>query len=198
MKAILFVLILSINSIAQNDTAIVFIGAIDSTIQTDCKYATANNFTGKVLYPTSKIYMRKVVADSISKVQKYIKNKYNLSIKIFDGYRPLSVQWKLWAIMPDDRYVADPRKGSRHNRGAAIDLTLIDSVGNELDMGTPYDDFTEKAHRDYKDLPEKVLKNRSILDEAMIKFGFEPLSTEWWHFDFHGWNRFSVLDVTIN
>lgn len=198
MKSLLLFLILTGAVLAQCDTCIVFIGTIDSTIRTDVKYATTNNFTGKVLYPTNKVYLRKVVADSISKVQKYLQSKYNLSIKIFDGYRPLSVQWKLWEIVPDDRYVADPRKGSRHNRGAAIDLTLIDSLGNELDMGTPYDDFTEKAHRDYKNFPDHVLKNRLILDEAMIRFGFEPLSTEWWHFDFNGWKRFSVLDISIN
>jgi len=198
MKSFLMGLILTGSVLAQCDTCIVYLGTIDSTILTDVKYATTNNFTGKVLYPTSKVYLRKVVADSISKVQKYLQSNYNMSIKIFDGYRPLSVQWKLWAIVPDDRYVADPRKGSRHNRGAAVDLTIIDSLGNELDMGTQYDDFTEKAHRDYKNIPDHVLKNRRILDEAMIKYGFEPLNTEWWHFDFNGWKKFSVLDISIN
>lgn len=197
MKSMLFSLLLFGCIFAQSDTSIVYIGDVDSTIRMDVRYATTNNFTGKVLYPTSKVYLRKVVADSISKVQKYLQDKYGLGLKIFDGYRPLSVQWKLWQTVPDERYVADPRKGSRHNRGAAVDLTLIDSMGNELDMGTPYDDFTEKAHRDYKNFSEQVIKNRSILDEAMLRYGFEPLSTEWWHFDFTGWSRFSILDVTI-
>ncbi len=182
---------------SQSDTAIVFLGSIDSTIVTDVKYATKDNFTGKILYPTANVYARKIVAENLSKVNSYLLKNYNLRIKIFDCYRPLSVQKKMWAIMPNEDYVANPAKGSRHNRGAAVDVTLIDSLGNELDMGTGFDDFTKKANRNYPDLPEYVVKNRKILDDAMIKFGFEPIRTEWWHFDFHGWSRFSVLDVEI-
>lgn len=198
LKSFFLAVIITGCLLAQQDTSIVYIGDVDSTILMDVRYATTNNFTGKVLYPTDKVYLRKVVADSLTRVQTYLKERYNLRIKVFDGYRPLSVQWKLWEIVPDDRYVADPRKGSRHNRGAAVDLTLVDSLGNEIDMGTPYDDFTEKAHRNYKDFDDDVLKHRAILDEAMIKFGFEPLSTEWWHFDFKGWKRFSLLNININ
>ncbi len=182
---------------AQTDTSIVWLGEIDSTIVTDVRYATTNNFTGKVLYPTDKVYLRKIVAEKLSEANRYLMKNYNLRIKIFDGYRPLSVQKIMWKIMPDDRYVANPAKGSRHNRGAAVDVTLIDSIGNELDMGTEYDNFTVKAHPDYKNLPEKVLRNRKLLRDVMIKFGFRPITSEWWHFDFKGWKKFSILDEPI-
>jgi D-alanyl-D-alanine dipeptidase len=183
---------------AQVDTTIVYLGSVDSTIVMDVKYATTNNFVGKVLYPTDKVYMRKIVAEKLSEANNYLKQNHNLSIKIFDGYRPLSVQKLMWEILPDPRYVADPSKGSRHNRGAAVDITLIDERGNELEMGTPYDDFTEKAHYDYEDLSDEVKANRKLLRDVMIKFGFEPLETEWWHFDFKGWEKFSILDYEIN
>lgn len=183
---------------AQVDTAIVYLGSIDSTIVMDVKYATTNNFVGKVLYPTDKVYMRKIVAEKLSEANRYLRENYNLAIKIFDGYRPLSVQKLMWEILPDPRYVADPSKGSRHNRGAAVDITLIDENGNEIEMGTPYDDFTEKAHYDYEELSDDVKANRKLLRDVMIKFGFEPLETEWWHFDFKGWEKFSILDYQIN
>lgn len=183
---------------AQVDTTIVYLGSVDTTIVMDVKYATTNNFVGKVLYPTDKVYMRKIVAEKLSEANRYLRENYNLSIKIFDGYRPLSVQKLMWEILPDPRYVADPSKGSRHNRGAAVDITLIDENGNEIEMGTPYDDFTEKAHYDYEELSDDVKANRKLLRDVMIKFGFEPLETEWWHFDFKGWEKFSILDYQIN
>ncbi|MAT59934.1 MAG: peptidase M15 [Ignavibacteriae bacterium] len=183
---------------AQVDTTIVYLGSIDSSIVMDVKYATTNNFVGKVLYPTDKVYMRKIVAEKLSEANRYLRESYNLSIKIFDGYRPLSVQKLMWEILPDPRYVADPSKGSRHNRGAAVDITLIDENGNQIEMGTPYDDFTEKAHYDYEELSDDVKANRKLLRDVMIKFGFEPLETEWWHFDFKGWEKFSILDYQIN
>ena len=183
---------------AQIDTSIVFLGDIDSTIATDVRYATKNNFTGQILYPTDKVYIRKIVGESLKSAQSYLIKNYNLSIKVFDAYRPLSVQKKMWEIFPNPNYVADPSKGSRHNRGAAVDVTLIDSNGNEIDMGTEYDNFTEKAHSDYPSLPEKIKNDRKILRDTMIKFGFEPIESEWWHFDYNGWNKFSILDIEIN
>ncbi len=190
-------LIFYVSLYSQSDTAIVFLGSIDSTIVTDVRYATTNNFTGKVLYPTAKVYLRKVVAENLSKVNSYLLKNFNLRLKVFDGYRPLSVQKKMWEILPNENYVANPAKGSRHNRGAAVDVTLIDSLGNELDMGTGFDDFSKIAYTGNMDLPAEVLKNRKILHESMAKFGFDPIKTEWWHFDFKGWSRFSILDVEI-
>lgn len=182
---------------AQSDTSIVPLWSIDSTIVTDVRYATTNNFTGKILYPTNKVYARKIVAEALSKVHNDLLKNHNFRIKIFDAYRPHSVQVTMWKILPDDRYVANPATGSKHNRGAAVDITIIDSTGTQLDMGTEYDNFTEKAHYAYSDLPENVKANRKLLRDTMEKYGFHPITTEWWHFDFDGWNKFSILDVEI-
>jgi D-alanyl-D-alanine dipeptidase len=118
-----------------------------------------------------------------------------LRLKVFDCYRPLSVQRKLWELVPDERYVADPKKGSRHNRGAAVDLTLVTADGGEVAMPTAYDEFTEKAHRDYQALPASALRNRALLERVMVKHGFVGLPTEWWHFDDADWEKYPVLDV---
>jgi len=181
----------------QDDSSLVWLKKVDSTIVTDVRYATINNFMHRVLYTTDKVILRKVVADSLAKANKYFKENYNFRIKIFDGYRPLSVQKLMWKIMPNSNYVANPAKGSRHNRGAAVDITLVDSLGNQLDMGTEYDNFTKKAHPNYKLLPREVINNRKLLSEIMKKFGFHPITSEWWHFDFQGWGKFAILDVTI-
>jgi len=197
MKIIVVIFFIYLPIFAQVDTAIVFLGDIDSSFVYDVRYATENNFTGKILYQSTKIFLRKSAADSLKKVNEYLKNNYNLRLKIFDGYRPLSVQKFMWSVFPDENYVANPSKGSRHNRGAAVDLTLVDMNGKELNMGTGYDDFTEKAHSNYKNLPEQILKNRNILINTMKRFGFHPIETEWWHFDFKDWKNYSVLDIEI-
>ncbi len=184
--------------LAQIDTSLVLLKNIDSTIVQDVRYATENNFTHTVLYKNNKVYLRKIVADSLRKANRYFKKKFNYRIKIFDGYRPLSVQKYMWKIMPDKRYVAPPNKGSRHNRGAAVDVTLVDSLGTQLNMGTEYDNFTQKAHPTFKNLPKQILLNRKILSDGMQKFGFHPINSEWWHFDFQGWRRFSILDVVFD
>ncbi|MEW6652823.1 MAG: M15 family metallopeptidase [Bacteroidota bacterium] len=183
---------------AQEDTLIVTLKSIDSTIVQDVRYATTNNFTKQILYPTAKVFLRKAAAEQLAQANKYLKENYNLRIKIFDGFRPLFVQKIMWGIVPDERYVANPAKGSRHNRGAAVDITLIDADGNELDMGTCYDDFTERASFASKDVSEKVYANRKLLREVMIMFGFVPLETEWWHFDYKDWKNFGILDMVIN
>lgn len=177
---------------AQYD--IVNVWKLDTTIVLDIRYATTNNFTGKQVYDDAKFFLRKEPAEKILEVQKELQ-LLGLGLKIFDGYRPLSVQKKFWEIMPDERYVANPEKGSRHNRGAAVDLTLVDKNGNEIPMPTPYDDFTEKASRDYMDLPAQIIINRKFLEDLMKKYGFEGLPTEWWHFDYNGWEKYDVLDV---
>lgn len=181
----------------SNDTTLVLLSEVDSSILLDVKYATTDNFTGQILYPVAKVYLRNIVAQRLAAVQQYLSQR-GYSLKVFDGYRPLSVQKKMWAVVPDERYVADPRKGSRHNRGAAVDVTLVHRAdGSELDMGTPYDDFTDKAHTDYHSLPDQVLKNRALLADVMQQFGFLPFKTEWWHFDFKGWEQFPILDIPI-
>ncbi len=130
-------------------------------------------------------------------VQQELKSQ-GLGLKLFDGYRPLSAQRKLWEIVPDSRYIADPAKGSKHNRGAAVDLTLVDKNGKELAMPTPYDDFTEKAHWNYQNLPQEAIRNRTLLRQIMEKHGFKGISTEWWHFDDRNWEQYEILDLDFD
>jgi D-alanyl-D-alanine dipeptidase len=115
----------------------------------------------------------------------------------FDCYRPLSVQKLMWQVKPDSRYVANPRNGSRHNRGAAVDLTLVDRNGKELEMPTGFDDFTVKAHRNYTGASAQAKKNSKLLEDAMKKYGFIPCRQKWWHFDAPGWDKFVILDVSF-
>ena len=118
-----------------------------------------------------------------------------LGLKVFDGYRPLSVQRKMWKVYPHAGYVADPKRGSRHNRGAAVDLTLIHTNGAEVLMPSPYDSFTESAHRDSTNAPPEALVNRELLERVMVKHGFEGLPTEWWHFDDVDWRKYPLMDI---
>lgn len=196
-KVLLFLLLFVSAVHSQNDTSLVLLKSLDSTIITDVKYATENNFTKKVLYPSAKVYLRREAAVQLIKANEFLKKAFNLRLKVYDGYRPLSVQKFMWSILPNENYVADPAKGSRHNRGCAVDVTLIDSNGLELDMGTAYDDFTEKAHPECNDISERAKANRKILNLAMVQFGFKRMDTEWWHFDLIGWEKYSILDVPV-
>ena len=166
------------------------------SIVLDIRYATTNNFMKQAVYDRADCYLRKKTAEKLRAVQEELAPK-GLRLKIYDGYRPLSVQKKLWAIMPDENYVANPAKGSRHNRGAAVDLTIVDKSGKELVMPTPFDDFTERAHRNYNNLPAEALKNRKLLEDLMTKHGFVGLNSEWWHFDDVDWKGYELLDVPI-
>lgn len=167
-------------------------------LQLDLKYATIHNFMHQKLYPlTHTTYLRKPAADSLQKVVAYLKTQ-NLTIKIFDAYRPYSVTEKMWEKVHDDRYAADPSKGSGHNRGVAVDLTLINlQTGEELPMGTGFDNFSDTAHSNFTNLPLQILKNRSILKNAMEKFGFLQLTTEWWHYYLPNSSHYELLDISF-
>ena len=170
---------------------------IDDTIIIDIRYATSDNFTHTILYPANRCLLRYPVAVRLAQVQGRLRNR-GLGLKVWDCYRPLSIQKVLWALVPDPRYVADPKIGSRHNRGAAVDITLVDSDGREFEMPTDYDDFSEKAHRDYKGASKDAVQNRDFLEAAMATGGFTGLKTEWWHFDAHDWREFSLSDVPLD
>lgn len=163
----------------------------------DIRYATTNNFTGQQLYPFAKGYLRQAAAKKLRAAQADLAAQ-GLGLKIFDGYRPLSVQRKMWEVYPHPGYVADPKHGSRHNRGAAVDVTLIRlNDGAELPMPTPYDDFTERAHRNFTDLPDDVRHNRDLLEQVLTRHGFVGLPTEWWHFDDKDWRQYPLLDIAV-
>lgn len=166
-------------------------------IPLDIRYATANNFMKQTLYPSPRAFLRAPAAQALADVQRELAAK-GLGIKVFDGYRPYAVTVAMWEPIQNPDYVADPKKGSRHNRGAAVDLTLIDlKTGAEVAMPTPYDDFTPRAAQSFNDLPADVLANRALLNDVMTRHGFDPLPSEWWHFDFRGWERFDLLNVSF-
>ncbi len=167
---------------------------LDSTFLLDIRYATTNNFTGEQMYDCGKCYLREPVAELLIEAHKEFK-KAGYRIKLFDCYRPRPIQYKLWESVPDPRYVARPWKGSVHNRGGAVDLTLVDSTGKELEMGTPYDFFGERAHQDFKDLPADILQHRSLLTETLRKYHFSPIRTEWWHFDYNKNKLYPLSDL---
>ena len=162
----------------------------------DLRYATKNNFMQQQLYPAlNTTWLRKAAADSLAIVQKELKQK-GLGLKIFDAYRPYSVTEKMWEPVKDDRYAADPKKGSGHNRGIAVDLTLINlTTKEEFNMGTGFDNFTDTAHHAFTNLPEEVLQNRLFLKAIMEKHGFKALDTEWWHYYLPNTSDYELLDV---
>jgi len=161
----------------------------------DIRYATTNNFTKEQIYTLPKAFLRKPVADSLKKVQMEL-SKIGLGIKVFDAYRPYSATLKFYEVFPDTTYVAAPWRGSRHNYGCAVDLTLIElKTGRELRMPTEFDDFTSKAHHDYNDLPKDVIENRELLRKVMEKYGFKIYPDEWWHYDFYDWQNYEILDI---
>ena len=151
----------------------------------DIRYATKNNFVNEAVYPCGKCFLRKEAANALKVVNaRLLKKGYKL--RLFDCYRPKPVQQKLWNKVPNPSYVADPAKGSMHNRGTAVDLSLSDLKGNEIDMGTTYDFFGKEAHTDYYNLPGEVLDRRNLLRREMEAAGFQSIRTEWWHFSFKG------------
>jgi len=156
---------------------------IEPGIVLDIRYASANNFVKEQLYDCPRCFLRADVAYALRNVHRELKRQ-GLGLKVYDCYRPLSVQWKLWNKVPDPRYVADPRKGSMHNRGSAVDLTIVDGSGKELDMGTEYDFLGEEAYHDYKKHSKEIQDNRTLLKTMMIKHGFRAIRTEWWHYSY--------------
>lgn len=178
----------------NDDNTLIDIHELNPRILLDIKYATADNFVGKAVYGTAHAYLCEPVAHKLDRVQQYLE-KQGLGLKVWDAYRPVRVQRELWAIVPDERYVAHPDKGSNHNRGAAVDVTLVDAAGNELSMPTGFDDFTERAHHTYQDLNPEQIKNRAFLCDTMIAYGFKPLETEWWHFNDNDAHLYAWLDI---
>ncbi len=145
-------------------------------------YATADNFTGKQIYQFTDVYLRYGTVKKLARVCEEL-SKEGLGIKIWDGYRPVSAQQKLWEVFPDPAYVANPNEGfSSHSCGNTVDLTLVDSKGYELEMPTEFDDFSELADRDNSDCGEEAAANAQKLENTMKICGFEGYSGEWWHF----------------
>lgn len=171
---------------------------VDESLIIDLKYFTTDNFTGKKVYPTNVCVLQKATAEKLAKAnEEFKKNGYR--IKIWDAYRPVYVQQIFWDIVKDDRFVANPATGgSKHNTGTAVDITLVDSMGNELKMPSKFDDFSINAYRDNSKVDGLAKKNMDYLTSIMKKSGFITISTEWWHFEDSNFAKYKVIDVDLN
>jgi zinc D-Ala-D-Ala dipeptidase len=161
----------------------------------DIRYATTNNFTGEKIYNLPRAYARKPVAEALSRAQDEFR-KQGVSIKIYDGYRPYKATIKFYEVYRDTTYVASPYRGSRHNRGCALDMTLVDlKTGKELKMPTEYDSFKKEAWPSTPVKDPVAKKNRDLIIGVMERNGFKVNASEWWHFDFVGWQKYEVMDI---
>ncbi len=161
----------------------------------DIRYATKNNFMEQVMYNQARAFARKPVVDQLKNIQAILKTK-GMGLKIYDAYRPYAITVAFYQKASDKNFVANPAKGSKHNRGCAIDLSLVDlKSGKELPMPTPYDSFSLAAAPDFLNLPPEVIKNRNFLIATMEANGFKVIANEWWHFDFNGWQNFDLMDI---
>jgi D-alanyl-D-alanine dipeptidase len=166
----------------------------------DLRYATKNNFMHRRMYPknTNITFLRLPAALALREIQ-YELNAKGYGLKIFDAYRPYSVTVSFWELVKDPRYVAEPTKGSGHNRGLAVDCTILKLTDHkELDMGTGFDNFTDSAHHDFTRLPQEVLDNRKMFREIMEKYGFRAFETEWWHYYWPNDRNYEVLDIPFH
>lgn len=161
-------------------------------VEIELAYATENNFTGAPIYRRNACYLHAEAAARLSHVIKHA-TPLGLRLRILDGFRPMEAQWALWNHTPDSDFVADPRRGSPHSRGAAVDLTLLDATGHELDMGTGFDEFSGRAHHGSQDISPVAQRNRALLLGLMTMAGFDHYLLEWWHYQLHDSRRLPLF-----
>ncbi|HEX4826200.1 MAG TPA: cyclase family protein [Candidatus Polarisedimenticolaceae bacterium] len=174
--------------------------SLDPTIKLDVRYATANNFTGKAVYAQARVFLERPAAEALVRAHKALA-KSGYGLLVFDGYRPWSVTKAFWDLTPQDKkvFVADPSKGSKHNRGCAVDLSLYDlATGREVAMPSPYDDMTEKAYATYAGGDVDARTRRDLLRDTMGHEGFFVYPWEWWHFDYKDWTSYPILDLPFD
>jgi zinc D-Ala-D-Ala dipeptidase len=186
---------------ASDPQRLIELVSLDPSIRLDMRYATSNNFTGHILYGQARAFLTVKAAQALVRANKRAQaDGYGLTI--FDAYRPWRVTKQLWDATPrgpKKNYVANPKKGSKHNRGCAVDLSLHDlRTGALVEMPSGFDDFSEKAHRDYMGAGARANANRSRLQGYLEAEGFVGLSNEWWHFDFTGWESYPVMDIPFD
>jgi zinc D-Ala-D-Ala dipeptidase len=182
---------------ASSPAPLVAITAVDPSIVIDLRYATPRNSFGCQLYPVARALLRRPVAQRLAKAQKRLQRQ-GLGLKIWDAYRPAAVQRRMWALKPGSRYIANPHRGSKHSRGAAVDVTLVDDKGRELPMPTPFDEFSGRAHPRYRGGTPVTRHNRELLRRAMEAAGFRQNPGEWWHYDDPQWRRYPLLDIPLS
>jgi D-alanyl-D-alanine dipeptidase len=170
---------------------------LDLTIRLDIRYATTNNFAGQKVYTQARAFLQRPAAEALVRVHRKLDSQ-GLGLLVFDGYRPWSVTQIFWDITPPEKrnFVANPRSGSKHNRGCAVDLTLYDrKTGKALPMPSEYDEFSDRAYVAYEGGTEQERRNRELLRRAMEAEGFAVVSHEWWHFDYKDWRKYRIENV---
>lgn len=183
----------NIDTIAENENNLILVNSYYDGFVIDLKYATKDNITGTVLYDSDLMYLQKSTVDKLIQVNEDLKTK-GYKLKIWDAYRPLSVQKKLWAEFPNANFIANPfTTGSNHNRGAAVDVTLVDLNNKEVKMPTGFDEFGAKCRRDYN-WSDEIQSNVDILTDTMLKYGFTSIDSEWWHFDDEDCKDYPLMD----
>lgn len=173
---------------------------LDSTFKLDIRYATSNNLAGRPVYTEPRAFLQRPAAEALVQVNNEFK-QMGYRLLIFDGYRPWSVTKRFWDLTPKDykQFVADPKKGSRHNRGCAVDLSLYDmATGKEVQMPGAYDEETERSYPNYTGGTEEQRKMRDLLRSKMEAHGFTVYEYEWWHFDFKDWRSYKIQDVPFS
>lgn len=185
-----------LDSCKKNDNnCLVEIKKAIPSIFLDIKYATTDNFMKQVMYKQARAFARKPVVAQLKKIQAALRPQ-GYGLKIFDAYRPYQITLAFYKNASDKNFVANPKKGSKHNRGCAVDLTLVDlKTGKDVPMPTPYDSFAAAAAANYTQLPTNLIKNRDFLIERMQRYGFRVIANEWWHFDYIGWQNYSLMDI---
>ena len=167
------------------DTTFVNLKEYNGDFHYDLKYASSDNFLKEQVYDCGECYLRYKTVKALIAANEVFK-KLGYKISIFDCYRPVDIQKRMWRIIPNPTYVADPAKGSIHNRGGAVDITLLDKHGNQVDMGTPFDHFGPESAHAYNKLSEQQKNNRRLLREVMVANGFAVFESEWWHYNLQG------------
>ncbi|MEP7074412.1 MAG: M15 family metallopeptidase [Acidobacteriota bacterium] len=183
----------------KREADLVELTKLSKSIKLDIRYATANNFVGKPVYPEARAFLQKPAAEALVRVHKKLKEQ-GLGIVIFDGYRPWTITKLFWEVVPEDKrkFVADPAKGSKHNRGCAVDLSIYDlKTGELIPMPSGFDEFTERASPDYKGGTEQATANRDKLRKLMEAEGFTVNPNEWWHFDYKDWEKYAIYDIAF-
>ena len=177
-----------------SDTTFVNLKDYSDNFVYDMKYATEDNFLKAKVYDCAECFLRfKTVKALVKANTKFIKKGYH--IKIYDCYRPLDIQKRMWKIVSNPEYVADPAKGSIHNRGGAVDITLVDADGKELDMGTSFDFFGPEASHYFDNLSDEVKQNRALLKRIMKKSNFNSFDSEWWHYNLKNASKDKVANT---
>ena len=182
------------------ETDLVELNKLDPTIKLDIRYATTNNFTGKAVYKEARAFLQRPAAEALVSVNASLK-PLGYGLVVFDGYRPWAVTKLFWDITSEEnkKFVADPAKGSKHNRGCAVDLSLYDlSTGKEIEMTGNYDEMSERSYPTYAGGTEQQRKMRDLLRSKMEAQGFTVYEYEWWHFDYKDWKQYRITNVPFN